>query len=231
MKNPKKLSLARALKATSEPLVRFGDLIYVIYDEAITGNSDHQWRPTFAPSMDRSVTEFPQPATEEQIRGLYAAGGWLESVAHYTDEELALSRDYLGGFMRAPGCAGDLGDASAFEKDCKEVLSSLPPEYLDEDQRAKTWEIVRRTLLHQHMKYKLLSNLGNAHQRGRSIGGKKAARSNQDKAKDWHSECVSKANTLLAQGKSTRELAGILSAQLGRSARQVHKVLKKAEVK
>jgi len=231
VKKPKKLNLSGALKITREPLKRFGDLICVIFDEAISGNSDHQWRPIYAPATDRNIKEFPQPETGDQLRQLYAAGGWIESCAHFSEEELALSREYLGGFVRAPGYAGDLGDASAFESDCKEVMASLPPEFLEGELRAKTWETVRRAILHQHSKYKLSANLGSAHRQGSSAGGAAAADSKKAEAVGWHAECVGKARALLAQGKNPRELAGILSTHFGRSTRQINEVLKKAEVK
>jgi hypothetical protein len=67
--------------------------------------------------------------------------------------------------------------------------------------------------------------------KGPAAGGKATAEAKRVAANGWHAECVSKARALLTQGKSPRELAGILSEQFGRSARQVREVLKKAEVK
>ena len=64
-----------------------------------------------------------------------------------------------------------------------------------------------------------------------SRGGAAAAKTSKAEAASWQAECVTKARALLAQGKSARELGGILAKQLNKSTRQISNVLKKAEVK
>lgn len=62
-------------------------------------------------------------------------------------------------------------------------------------------------------------------------GGDQTALMKKAEAATWHAECVAKARTLLARGKSSRELAGILAPQFNVSPRRIRDVLKKAEVK
>lgn len=118
-----------------------------------------------------------------------------------------------------------------FEGDCLEIVGYLQPELTSGEQWGRTLEIVRTAVLHQHKKYKSDALLGSAHRAWSYKGGKAGAQSRRHKAKDWQSECAIRAHALLAQGRSQRELTGILSKHFGRSRRHILDVLKKAEVK
>lgn len=63
---------------------------------------------------------------------------------------------------------------------------------------------------------------------GRKRGGKKAANAAKADANAWQLQCVRRARALLHQGKSPRELAGILAPQFGHDVTTIRRVLKKA---
>ena len=77
----------------------------------------------------------------------------------------------------------------------------------------------------------VVDDLKQQSKKGPKAGGKSTGRAKRAAAELWHTECVSKALELLKQGKSPRELAGILSVKFKRSTRQVNEVIKKAEGK
>lgn len=64
---------------------------------------------------------------------------------------------------------------------------------------------------------------------GRRKGGKRTGASKSVVAAAWHEECRKAAEQLLANGRSRRELAGILSRRFGVTATQVRAVLRKAK--
>jgi len=66
---------------------------------------------------------------------------------------------------------------------------------------------------------------------GRKKGGQKAAVVKKAAAASWHASCEQKARALLGQGKSSRELAGILAPQFHVTPQAIRTVLKKAKVK
>lgn len=68
-------------------------------------------------------------------------------------------------------------------------------------------------------------------QRGAKLGGKAGGRSKSTEAKVWHVEVAQAARKLLAAGKQSRNLASILAARYGKSARTIRTILKKAEMK
>lgn len=68
-------------------------------------------------------------------------------------------------------------------------------------------------------------------QRGAKLGGKVGGRTKSTEAEAWHAEVVEAAHKLLVSGKQRRDLASILAARYGKSARTIRTVLKKAEVK
>lgn len=84
------------------------------------------------------------------------------------------------------------------------------------------WEAAMRSVV---------DDLKQQSKKGPRAGGKSTGRAKKAAAEEWHIECIAKAHELLKQGKSPRELAGILSVKFKRSTRQVNQVLKKAEVK
>jgi hypothetical protein len=232
-KTPKKLSLRAALKATSDCLGRHGDLIQVVYHDGITGNDEHQIRGILVPSIiEQAEKRFPQPRTEQNVKRLYESGGWIESIAHYTDEELALYRDYQAGRkVSASGLVGDAGDPSQFETDFKEVLALLPGEWLTGVQGRTVVEVIKRTLLHQHKKYKVLSNLGGKHKKVSASGGKAAAKVNKATAASWHCDAEKRARKMLDDNVSPRDLAGKL-AQTGIASKdRISRHLKKVGIK
>jgi hypothetical protein len=108
--------------------------------------------------------------------------------------------------MYRKACAGDF-----------EAAGGMLRGYLKYDARAMVNE-----------KYALI---GIKLRRGNKKGGKKAAVVKKAAAASWHSLCVERAHALLAQGKNSRELAGILAQQFSVTPRQIREVLKKAEVK
>jgi len=156
---PKKLTLAQALKATSHPLRRWGDLIIVqVHKELeMLNNTDFpngEMRNTFMPVIpDREgkwERDFKSPATDNWLGEIYASGGWIESLAHFSDEALALHYKYSGGIVRGnPFAIGDVGDPSRFLSDCREVLDQIPqPEQKD-------LEVIRKSVLATHKKDRL----------------------------------------------------------------------------
>jgi len=68
-------------------------------------------------------------------------------------------------------------------------------------------------------------------QDGKRKGAKKAAESRASDAAVWQEGCIQKARSLLKDGRTPRELAGILAKQYRKSPQQVNAVLKKAKVK
>jgi len=171
MPQPKKLTLEKALTVTLEPLARYGDLICVQLDARIGNQPDFpnsEMRSIFAGGYDwqkkRILMEFPQPDTEIFLRELYSNGGRIESIKKFTDEELALHYDYKAGVITASGFAGNAGDPSQFVADCKEALAIQYPN----NQPRETAEIVRKTVLRDHKRYKLNANHGVKHRKSQS---------------------------------------------------------------
>ena len=76
-----------------------------------------------------------------------------------------------------------------------------------------------------------LIKTGYARHKGNKKGGKKNADRSKEAAEEWHAPCAKKARELLAQGKTSRELAGILATQFERDRTTINRVLKKAGVK
>lgn len=217
MKNPKKLSLAGALKATAEPLVRIGDLIQVYF---LPGDPEQRSGP-FAPSMDLSVKLFQQPATEQHVRDLYRNGGWLESASEFKDEELSLYFDHG---------LGKGGDSKEFVNDFREVRALLPNEWLEGEQGRTIIEVIRRTLLHQHHKYKVLSNRGKSSRKGSSNGGANAGEKKKFEAGQRHNKWIEEAKKLKARGINDHDISGILGLKHSVSDKQMRTVLQVAGV-
>jgi len=234
MHSPKKLKLPGALKAIEKPLARLGDLIYVQFDIGITGGGadyPHQMRSMFAPGMKTKDKRFPLQASELQLRDLYASGGWIESLDHFTDEELAIYYQYRAGFPTKSGYAHDVGDPSAYEVDYMEVLESMPKDLVEGAQRARTLEVIRRTLLHQHLKYKLHANLGKTHKVTSSVGGQATGQAKKASSALWQEKCANEARLMIARGVSPRDIGAKLAARFAKSTRQISNVLKAAGVK
>lgn len=166
---PKKLTLEQALRATLNPIKRLGDLIWVNVDTRIMSNPECEMRSIFMPSYDVKVKDFSQPETENCLRELYSEQGIfnlpgrIESISHFSDEALALHYNYGAGFVTRSGLAFDAGDPSQFEADLREALAQLP------NLSRETVEIVRKTTLLMHKKYKLPANSGRATSGANSI--------------------------------------------------------------
>jgi hypothetical protein len=162
---PKKLTLEQALNATSTPLKRWGDLIWVSGDPMLVKANIHIG--TFMPRRDGKFEppdqngnferNFSQPATENALRELYSTDGWIESAAEFSDEALALHFNYRGGIFRGNPFAGDVGDPSRFVSDCREALDQI---YQPEQ---KDVEVIRKTVLTVHKKDRLAANVGVQH--------------------------------------------------------------------
>lgn len=75
------------------------------------------------------------------------------------------------------------------------------------------------------------AGIGIEHAKGRKRGGKKTANARQAASKAVHAKWVDAARSLLEQGKSSRDLAGILATRFNVTARAIRDALKKAEVK
>ncbi len=106
---------------------------------------------------------FP-PKTAEWVRALYRAGGWVESLVHFTDQELALFFHYQGGVFKPGSWAGHVGDPGEFEDDCRDAATHEP---------TLTAEVVRTikgTALRQHQKYKFHADIGAKFVKGRKPG-------------------------------------------------------------
>ncbi len=158
---PRKLTLDKALFATRQPLARLGELVHVQVTNELKNQPDFpngEVRSTFAPSApnrDGSFQrEFHQPVTEQHLRKLYDAGGWIESLEHFSDEALALYFDYRGGLFSGNCWAGDVGNATDYETDCNAALAlqALPT--------AEVIDAIRKTTLLAHKRYKLASGQG-----------------------------------------------------------------------
>ena len=160
----KKLTLIQAISATKKPLKRLGDLI------CVQTHSNSELRARFACSvMDASIKEFMQPETENYLKELYLNNkGWLESIEHFSDEELALHYDYRAGSITESGLAFNAGDPSHYEADYKDMLAQFPPERLTPDVTLA----IRKTILTLHKKYKINANQGD-----------KQSKNNTEKAK------------------------------------------------
>lgn len=164
MKKPQILSIQRALDAIDKPIARFGDLIAVqVHPQLKTMNPrdfpNGEMRSIFVPDRDLTVTHFRREETETFLRELYAAGGWIESIADYDDEALALHYNYTAG-INAGGFAGNAGDARCFELDCIEAVGNLPPNASRELVSA-----VVNTVRLMHRRYKLVANVGARHKK------------------------------------------------------------------
>ncbi len=164
---PQKLTLQQALDATSKPLKRWGDLIHVNdFTRYINGTL---MRSTFLPDQPNLMTcetreferNFTQPATENYLRELYAAGGWIESIADFSDEALALYFNYQGGKFRDNIFAGDVGDPSRFVSDCKEALDQI------NQATQRDVKVIRNTALIAHKKDRLPAVEGQKFHAGR----------------------------------------------------------------
>ena len=164
MKKTKKLTLIQAISATKKPLNRLGDLI------CVQTHSNSELRARFGCSgMDASIKEFMQPETRIYLEGLYRNNeGWLESIEHFSDEELALHYDYRAGSITESGLAFNAGDPSHYEADYKDMLAQFPPERLTPDVTLA----ICKTILTLHKKYKINANQG-----------EKQSKNNTEKAK------------------------------------------------
>lgn len=206
-----KLTLEQALDATSIPMKRHGDFVIVQVDSRIRtpygGMTDligeafpaGEMRAIFAPSYDRRIAEFEQPQTENHLRDLYRDGGRLESLAHFTDEELALYFEYKAGFITAIGFAGDAGDPSQYETDILTALSGIP------DQTAQLVSAVKKTVLSQHKQYKLAATKGRAFPSGRNAGAKGATSNYIEKLNRLHPQKTAKELYRLALQEADTE--------------------------
>ena len=161
MPQPKKLkTLQQALNTTSKPLARFGDLIAVqVYPQLMAMNPrdfpNGEMRSIFMPDhRDWTVLRFPRGETDAFLQDLYAAGGWIESIADYDDEALALHYNFTAG-INVGGYASNAGDARCFELDCIEAVGNLPPHPSRE-----LVSVVVNTVRLMHKKYKLTANVG-----------------------------------------------------------------------
>lgn len=158
---PKKLTLEQALNATSNPLKRWGDLIIVQVHKELRSNLDfpngearNQFMPTSPDRYEKGERNFPQPDTENHLRELYSAGGWIESLAEISEEALALYFNYRGGIFHGNTFAGDVGDPSRFVSDCREALDQIY------QPTQKDVEIIRKTVLTVHKKDRLAASHG-----------------------------------------------------------------------
>ncbi|MBN3772900.1 hypothetical protein G3N93_25435 [Burkholderia sp. Se-20378] len=129
------------MNATKKPLDRPGNLIQVQRVGA------HELISRFVPSLDPSVTAFPQPETETHIRDLYAADGHLESLAAFNDVELAAFYRYAQTGIK-DGKPVTLGDRSEFERNVQEYMEALP---VDTPQQIRG--IVLNIIIDLHQKY------------------------------------------------------------------------------
>lgn len=98
--------------------------------------------PSMPDKDGRFNPNFPQPLTKNWLSEHYKAGGWVESLMHYSAVELALYYEYRGG--RIKGWAGSVGDATAFIADCEKALTiDTEPNY----------ERIRKLTLNLHKNY------------------------------------------------------------------------------
>ena len=174
----RKLTLEQAIKATSKPIKRYGDLVIVqkdgrfgnLYGEItdLAGNPFpvEEMRNIFMPSIDGRIVDFKQPQTENFLHELYRDDGYLESLEHFSDEALAMYFEYRAGFVTKSGLAGDAGDPSQYESDVREALSrraEITPDIVRE---------IQQDIVVQHKKYKLDANKGRKFTEGRRAGAK-----------------------------------------------------------
>lgn len=151
------------MSITRSSIVRLGDLVAVQVDKRFPKG---EMCSIFMPSHDVTVKKFPQPDAENYLKTLYADGGWIESLAEFSDEALALHYEYWAGVLHRGRFAGDMGDPSYFEQDYKEALSQRPG-ISPENAR-----IVREEIVRQHKKHILAA-----------IQGRRESSSNSNKAK------------------------------------------------
>lgn len=174
----KRLTLEQAIEATRNPIKREGDLVFVQkdprFENLYSGMTDlagnefpaGEMRSVYMPSMDRSIREFDRPATENQLRTLYAEGGYLESLERFTDEALAMYYGYMAGTVTESGLAGNVGDPGQFEADVQEALSRRP------EVRPDDLRVIQQDILALHKKYKLSANKGGKFVESRRTGAK-----------------------------------------------------------
>ena len=93
------------------------------------------------------------------------------------------------------------------------------------------WMYLRRIMIDSGLAKTELAGIGEAVKRARSKGGLKSAAARQVSASAKHAEWVTAAFQLLAQGKSRRDLAGIIATRFNVTAKPVRDALKKAGVK
>lgn len=194
---PKKLTLKQAIDVTRKPLKRWGDLIIVQVHKELRNNPDFpagEVRSTFMPSLpDRDGNferNFPQPDTESYLRELDDRGGWVESIAEFSDEALALHYNYRGGIFRGNAFAGDVGDPSHFERDFKESLEALP------NVTPEIAAAVRKSIVNQHKKYKLPANEGEKYLARQSDSSKRLRESAQKHTEQDHAKWETEARQL-----------------------------------
>lgn len=161
---PKKLTMDRALSITRSSIARLGDLVAVQVDKRFPKG---EMCSIFMPSHDVKVKKFPQPDAENYLKTLYADGGWIESLAEFSDEALALQYDYWGGVFQKGRLAGDVGDPSQFEKDYKEALEQR------DGISSEIAKIVREEIVRQHKNHLLAASQGRKLSLSNSNKGKK----------------------------------------------------------
>ncbi|MFB5151661.1 hypothetical protein WJH60_18880 [Burkholderia orbicola] len=171
MRQPKKLTTVKqAINATSKPLARFGDLIVVqVHPQLMAMNPrdfpNGEMRSVFIPDhRDWLILTFARSETDAYLRDLYAAGGWIESIADFSDKELALHYGYMAGIREPGNAAGNAGDPSQFEEDLCEAIAQLP-EGASEEARA----LVRRVVLQMHRKHMPDADRGRTHSHRQSV--------------------------------------------------------------
>lgn len=183
MRKPAKLTLKQALEAIKKPLKRWGDLIIV---QVMTGQPEG-WEPKPGwgpPNGELRTTFMPNPPNLPESEGTfdpvfplmtaswleqwYAGGGWVESVEHFSEVELALHYEYQGGVFKPGAWAGSVGDASAFERDCEEAATHEPVLTAEVDRT------IRGNILRQHKKYLIPAQTGEKFLSGRKLGTKSA---------------------------------------------------------
>ncbi len=170
MSKPARLTLNQALGVIKKPLERGGDLVIVqvMKQPAGWGPPNGENRSTLMPGAPKDGKFNPifPPETGPWLQQWYKAGGWVESLVHFTGQELALFFEYQGGTFKPGAYAGSVGDPSAFENDCKEAATYEP---------VLTSEVVRTfkgAILRQHKKYLVPAQTGEKFLSGRKPGTK-----------------------------------------------------------
>ncbi|WP_031598407.1 hypothetical protein [Ferrovum myxofaciens] len=170
MSKPARLTLKQALEAIKKPLKRWGDLIIV---QVITGCLEG-WGPKNGELRSTLMPNRPKPdgtfdpvfplMTASWLEQWYADGGWVESLWHFSEVELALFQNYRGGTFKPGAWAGSIGDASAFERDCEEAATYEPA------LTAEVARTIRGNILRQHQKYLVPAQTGEKFLSGRKPG-------------------------------------------------------------